>query len=44
MSALASPSGNIEWLCVCSFWLVSALTDVGEVARSRALCDPALSG
>jgi len=28
---------------ICSFWLVSALTDIGEVARARALCEKLLS-
>jgi alpha,alpha-trehalase len=28
---------------ICSFWLVSALTDVGEVDRARALCEKLLS-
>jgi alpha,alpha-trehalase len=28
---------------ICSFWLVSALTDIGEVSRARALCEKLLS-
>ena len=28
---------------ICSFWLVSALTEIGEVDRARALCDKLLS-
>jgi GH15 family glucan-1,4-alpha-glucosidase len=28
---------------ICSFWLVSALTDIGEVARARALCEKLLA-
>ena len=28
---------------ICSFWLVSALTEIGEVERARALCDKLLS-
>ena len=28
---------------ICSFWLVSALTDIGEVTRARALCEKLLS-
>jgi GH15 family glucan-1,4-alpha-glucosidase len=28
---------------ICSFWLVSALTEIGEVARARALCEKLLS-
>jgi alpha,alpha-trehalase len=28
---------------ICSFWLVSALTGIGEVARARALCEKLLS-
>jgi alpha,alpha-trehalase len=28
---------------ICSFWLVSALTEIGEVARARALCTKLLS-
>jgi GH15 family glucan-1,4-alpha-glucosidase len=28
---------------ICSFWLVSALTEIGEVDRARALCEKLLS-
>jgi alpha,alpha-trehalase len=28
---------------ICSFWLVSALADIGETARARALCEKLLS-
>jgi GH15 family glucan-1,4-alpha-glucosidase len=28
---------------ICSFWLVSALVEVGEIARARALCEKLLS-
>ena len=28
---------------ICSFWLVSALTEIGEVTRARALCEKLLS-
>jgi alpha,alpha-trehalase len=28
---------------ICSFWLVSALVEIGEVARARALCEKLLS-
>src|SRR5262249_32821486 len=28
---------------ICSFWLVSALTEIGEVDRARALCPELLS-
>jgi GH15 family glucan-1,4-alpha-glucosidase len=28
---------------ICSFWLVSALTEIGEVDRARALCERLLS-
>ena len=28
---------------ICSFWLVSALTEIGEVTRARALCGKLLS-
>jgi alpha,alpha-trehalase len=28
---------------ICSFWLVSALTEIGEVDRARSLCDKLLS-
>jgi len=28
---------------ICSFWLVSALTEIGELARARRLCEKLLS-
>jgi alpha,alpha-trehalase len=28
---------------ICSFWLVSALAEIGEIARARALCERLLS-
>src|SRR5206468_11816548 len=28
---------------ICSFWLVSALVEIGEVARARRLCEKLLS-
>ena len=28
---------------ICSFWLVSALTEIGELTRARALCEKLLS-
>jgi GH15 family glucan-1,4-alpha-glucosidase len=31
-------SGEEGTFTICSFWLVSALTEIGEVARARALC------
>src|ERR1700758_4340028 len=31
------------WFTICSFWLVSALTEIGEVARARALSEKLLS-
>ncbi|MGH3402658.1 MAG: glycoside hydrolase family 15 protein [Streptosporangiaceae bacterium] len=36
-------SGEEGTFTICSFWLVSALTEVGEVARARALCEKLLS-
>jgi GH15 family glucan-1,4-alpha-glucosidase len=36
-------SGEEGSFTICSFWLVSALTDIGEVARARALCEKLLS-
>jgi alpha,alpha-trehalase len=36
-------SGEEGTFTICSFWLVSALTDIGEVARARALCEKLLS-
>jgi len=36
-------SGEEGSFTICSFWLVSALTEIGEVARARALCEKLLS-
>jgi len=36
-------SGEEGTFTICSFWLVSALTEIGEVARARALCEKLLS-
>ena len=36
-------SGEEGTFTICSFWLVSALTDIGEVDRARALCEKLLS-
>jgi GH15 family glucan-1,4-alpha-glucosidase len=36
-------SGEEGTFTICSFWLVSALTEIGEVARARALCAKLLS-
>ncbi len=36
-------SGGEGTFTICSFWLVSALVEVGEVARARALCEKLLS-
>ena len=36
-------SGEEGTFTICSFWLVSALTGIGEVARARALCEKLLS-
>jgi hypothetical protein len=35
-------SGEEGTFTICSFWLVSALTEIGEVARARALCEKLL--
>jgi GH15 family glucan-1,4-alpha-glucosidase len=32
-------SGEEGTFTICSFWLVSALTEIGEVARARVLCE-----
>jgi GH15 family glucan-1,4-alpha-glucosidase len=32
-----------EAFAICSFWLVSALTEIGEVSRARELCERMLS-
>jgi GH15 family glucan-1,4-alpha-glucosidase len=36
-------SGEEGTFTICSFWLVSALTEIGQVERARALCDKLLS-
>jgi alpha,alpha-trehalase len=36
-------SGEEGTFTICSFWLVSALTEIGEVSRARALCAKLLS-
>ncbi len=36
-------AGEEGTFTICSFWLVSALTDIGEVDRARALCEKLLS-
>src|SRR5207249_699589 len=36
-------SGEEGTFTICSFWLVSALVEIGEVARARALCEKLLS-
>ena len=36
-------SGEEGTFTICSFWLVSALTEIGEVDRARALCEKLLS-
>ena len=36
-------SGEEGTFAICSFWLVSALAEVGEVHRARALCEKLLS-
>jgi alpha,alpha-trehalase len=36
-------SGEEGTFTICSFWLVSALTEIGEITRARALCDKLLS-
>jgi alpha,alpha-trehalase len=36
-------SGEEGTFTICSFWLVSALTEIGEVQRARALCTKLLS-
>lgn len=37
---LAQPEGSFT---TCSFWLVSALTEIGETARARQLCERLLA-
>jgi GH15 family glucan-1,4-alpha-glucosidase len=40
----ADPSGFVgEAFITCSFWLVSALAEIGETERARALCERLLS-
>jgi GH15 family glucan-1,4-alpha-glucosidase len=36
-------SGEEGTFAICSFWLVSALVEIGEVDRGRALCEKLLS-
>jgi alpha,alpha-trehalase len=36
-------TGEEGTFTICSFWLVSALTEIGEVSRARALCEKLLS-
>jgi alpha,alpha-trehalase len=36
-------SGEEGSFTICSFWLVSALVEIGEVARARELCEKLLS-
>ena len=36
-------SGEEGTFLICSFWLVSALSEIGEKARARALCERLLS-
>ena len=36
-------SGEEGSFAICSFWLVSALSEIGERARARALCERMLS-
>jgi alpha,alpha-trehalase len=36
-------SGEEGTFTICSFWLVSALVEIGEVERGRALCEKLLS-
>ena len=36
-------SGEEGTFTICSFWLVSALSEIGEVDRARALCEKLLS-
>jgi GH15 family glucan-1,4-alpha-glucosidase len=36
-------SGEEGTFTICSFWLVSALCEIGETARARALCEKLLS-
>jgi len=36
-------TGEEGTFTICSFWLVSALVEIGELARARALCEKLLS-
>ena len=36
-------SGDEGAFVICSFWLVSALVEIGEVARARRLCESLLA-
>jgi GH15 family glucan-1,4-alpha-glucosidase len=36
-------SGDEGTFAICSFWMVSALVEIGEVERARALCEKLLS-
>jgi len=36
-------SGEEGTFTICSFWLVSALAEIGEIARARRLCEKLLS-
>ena len=36
-------SGEEGTFTICSFWLVSALVEIGELGRARALCEKLLS-
>jgi GH15 family glucan-1,4-alpha-glucosidase len=36
-------SGQEGTFAICSFWLVSALSEIGEKQRARALCERMLS-
>jgi GH15 family glucan-1,4-alpha-glucosidase len=36
-------SGEEGTFTICSFWLVSALAEIGELARARALCEKLLA-
>ncbi len=36
-------SGEEDTFTICSFWLVSALAEIGEIDRARTLCEKLLS-
>jgi GH15 family glucan-1,4-alpha-glucosidase len=36
-------SGEEGTFAICSFWLVSALSEIGETARAKALCEKLLT-